>query len=133
MVILPLENASEEARMRRITIWNWSWNINYHHHHQNCSLFLVQLTRPKPAQAPISPCSVDVAFPEPARVVSPQGLPSSLAKLKEEAHANRLAIQQQLVEGKGTEEAYRRHIKNYLSFWSGFQDHFTSGRNVKPR
>ena len=50
------------------------------------------------------------------------GLPVSLAQLKDEAHANRLAIQRQLVEGKGTEEAYRRHVRNYLAFWSGFQD-----------
>ena len=57
------------------------------------------------------------------------GLPGSLAQLKEEAHANRLAIQQQLVEGKGTEKAYRRHLKNYHAFWSGFQDRKV-GENV---
>jgi hypothetical protein len=46
----------------------------------------------------------------------------SLAKIKDQAHANRLTIQQQLVEDEGTEEAYTQHVKNYLSFWSSFQD-----------
>jgi len=58
-------------------------------------------------------------------VMPPQAVGSlagSLAKLKDEAHANRLAVQQRLVEGKGTEEAYGRHIKNYLVFWSSSQD-----------
>ena len=51
-----------------------------------------------------------------------RSLSESLSKIKDQAHANRLTIQQQLIEGKGTEEAYTRHVKSYLSFWSSFQD-----------
>ena len=39
-----------------------------------------------------------------------------------QAHLNRLALQSKLIEGKGTEDAYPRHIKNYENFWNAYQE-----------
>lgn len=46
----------------------------------------------------------------------------ALARIQNEAHLNRLQLQQQLDNGKGTNEAYPRHIKNYKIFWEADQD-----------
>lgn len=45
-----------------------------------------------------------------------------LTDIQHAAHLNRLALQKQMTEGKGTEDAYPRHIKNYESFWAQDQD-----------
>ena len=45
-----------------------------------------------------------------------------LTDIQHSAHVNRLALQKQMMEGKGTEDAYPRHIKNYESFWAQDQD-----------
>ncbi|KAF9476573.1 hypothetical protein BDN70DRAFT_812067, partial [Pholiota conissans] len=39
-----------------------------------------------------------------------------------EAHRNRLKLQEKQDKGKGTEEAYPRHVKNYVEFWNSDQD-----------
>lgn len=49
------------------------------------------------------------------------GLVRSLTRLDDESHLNRLALQREMVEGKGTEEAYARHLKSYAAFWDMFQ------------
>jgi len=45
-----------------------------------------------------------------------------LTDIQQAAHLNRLALQKQMTEGKGTEDAYPRHIKNYETFWAQDQD-----------
>jgi len=47
---------------------------------------------------------------------------SLLADIQHSAHLNRLALQKQMTEGKGTEDAYPRHIKNYEAFWMKDQE-----------
>lgn len=48
--------------------------------------------------------------------------PIPLSIIQLEVHANRLELQQGLDKGKGTEEAYPRHVKNYVKFWEDDQD-----------
>jgi len=45
-----------------------------------------------------------------------------LTEIQHAAHLNRLALQKQMTEGKGTEDAYPRHVKNYETFWAQDQD-----------
>jgi hypothetical protein len=45
-----------------------------------------------------------------------------LTDIQHAAHLNRLALQNQMMEGKGTEDVYFRHIKNYENFWAQDQD-----------
>jgi hypothetical protein len=47
---------------------------------------------------------------------------SHLTPLQIEAHNNRLALQNRMDKGKGTDEAYPRHVKNYMKFWEADQD-----------
>jgi len=47
---------------------------------------------------------------------------SLLTDIQHTAHLNRLALQKQMTEGKGTEDAYPRHVKNYETFWNQDQD-----------
>ncbi|KAL4257053.1 hypothetical protein AB1N83_013839 [Pleurotus pulmonarius] len=46
---------------------------------------------------------------------------ASYASLEEESHANRLAVQADMTQGKGTEAAYGRHVKDYTIFWDDNQ------------
>ena len=48
--------------------------------------------------------------------------PNSTVSIDMQAHLNRLALQSKLIEGKGTEDAYPRHIKNYENFWNAYQE-----------
>ena len=48
--------------------------------------------------------------------------PDSTISIDMQAHLNRLALQTKLTEGKGTEDAYPRHIKNYENFWNAYQE-----------
>jgi hypothetical protein len=41
--------------------------------------------------------------------------------LDQQTHATRLALQEQMTAGKGTEAAYARHVKNYIEFWDAHQ------------
>jgi len=54
--------------------------------------------------------------------ITPSNLLDSLSHLKDEAHRHRLSLQQQMIQGKGTETAYPRHVKAYMLFWSDYQD-----------
>ncbi|KAF8956321.1 hypothetical protein BDZ97DRAFT_1671824 [Flammula alnicola] len=45
-----------------------------------------------------------------------------LSSIQLEAHTNRLALQKQQDKGKGTDDAYPRHVKNYVRFWEADQD-----------
>ena len=54
--------------------------------------------------------------------ITPSNLLDSLSHLKDEAHWHRLSLQQQMIQGKGTETAYPRHVKAYMSFWLDYQD-----------
>lgn len=47
---------------------------------------------------------------------------SPLADILHTVHLNQLALQKQMTEGKGTEDAYPQHIKNYETFWEWDQD-----------
>ncbi|KAF9471271.1 hypothetical protein BDN70DRAFT_901472 [Pholiota conissans] len=58
-------------------------------------------------------------------MLEPPAPSNPLAQIQEEAHLNRLALQQTLDKGKGTEEAYPRHVKNYEKFWEADQDRRT--------
>jgi len=56
-------------------------------------------------------------------ILLPESEPNDpLASIQTQAHLNRLALQTKLTEGKGTEDAYTRHIKNYEKFWNAFQE-----------
>lgn len=46
----------------------------------------------------------------------------ALVLIQNEAHLNRLQLQRQMDKGKGTNEAYPRHVKNYEKFWEADQD-----------
>ena len=46
---------------------------------------------------------------------------STLNPLMVIAHKNRLALSESMTEGKGTEDAYGRHLKDYEAFWDRFQ------------
>lgn len=46
----------------------------------------------------------------------------ALAHIQNEAHLNRLQLQQQMDDGKGTNEAYPRQVKNYEKFWEDDQN-----------
>ena len=46
----------------------------------------------------------------------------SLASIQHEAHLNRLELQKGMTKGKGTDEAYPRHVKNYVTFWEADQE-----------
>jgi hypothetical protein len=50
------------------------------------------------------------------------GCSDSTLSIDMQAHLNRLALQTKLTEGKGTEDAYPRHIKNYENFWNAYQE-----------
>ena len=43
---------------------------------------------------------------------------SSILSLDQEYHAHRLAMQEQFIPNKGTESAYRLHLRNYETWWS---------------
>jgi hypothetical protein len=43
---------------------------------------------------------------------------SSVLSLDQESHAHRLAMQEQFISNKGTESAYRLHLRNYETWWS---------------
>ena len=52
----------------------------------------------------------------------PQSANQALTRIQNEAHLNRLQLQRQMDKGKGTNEAYPRHVKNYEKFWEADQD-----------
>ncbi|KAJ7194168.1 hypothetical protein C8J57DRAFT_1108882 [Mycena rebaudengoi] len=49
---------------------------------------------------------------------SPERMKESMKALEELSHSNRLAISAAEQSDKGTEPAYARHLKSYLSWWS---------------
>jgi hypothetical protein len=55
-------------------------------------------------------------------LISSQTASQPLTEIQHAAHLNRLALQKQMTEGKGTEDAYPRHVKNYELFWVQDQD-----------
>lgn len=59
----------------------------------------------------------------PDHVNSPSVKPQShLTALQREAHLNQMALQKQLDQGKGTADAYPRHLKSYVHFWDADQE-----------
>lgn len=52
----------------------------------------------------------------------PQSSDQALVLIQNEAHLNRLQLQRNMDKGKGTNEAYPRHVKNYEKFWEADQD-----------
>jgi len=42
---------------------------------------------------------------------------NELSVLEAESHQHRMAIQDSITSGKGTEVAYARHVKNYEDWW----------------
>ncbi|KAF8057163.1 hypothetical protein FPV67DRAFT_576935 [Lyophyllum atratum] len=48
----------------------------------------------------------------------PASLQHQTDRLHQQTHQNRLALQEDMTSGKGTEEAYARHLKEYHAFWA---------------
>lgn len=46
---------------------------------------------------------------------------SHLTTLQHEAHLNQMELQKRLDQGKGTADAYPRHVKSYIHFWEADQ------------
>lgn len=66
--------------------------------------------------------STDLAVPKPPATASFDDIQISLASIQHEAHLNRLELQKGMAKGKGTDEAYPRHVKNYVRFWEADQE-----------
>ncbi len=47
---------------------------------------------------------------------------SHLTALQREAHLNQMELQKRLDQGKGTADAYPRHVKSYVQFWEVDQE-----------
>lgn len=67
---------------------------------------------------------MDVSIPGPLTLLTPEStIPTPrLSLIQQEAHINRLELQKQQDRGKGTDEAYPRHVKCYVKFWEADQD-----------
>ena len=73
------------------------------------------------AVTPTVPAAPSVVSPSPNHTTV-ESTAQALARIQNEAHLNRLRLQQQLDNGKGTNEAYPRHVKNYEKFWEADQN-----------
>lgn len=58
-------------------------------------------------------------LPLPPSLLQPS---SHLSLIQQEAHLNRLELQKRMDQGKGTDEAYPRHVRNYIQFWHADQN-----------
>lgn len=74
-----------------------------------------------PQAIPATAASSSGSAPSRARSPTDDG-DDGMDALRLETHVDRAALCAKMAEGKGTETAYARHVRNYEAFWQDDQD-----------